>query len=215
MISTFSKKADEIKALVDKHPEDLAQHLADTHKPIYEASPELGQGLQGVAIRGLSFLNQKLPKPNTELPGDRQYEPSIAQKSQWLRYHESVNDPLSALEHIRKGTLSNEHMEALNAVHPNLLKEMQNEMVAQMEPDKVRALPMAVKASVSKFMGSPVTSGLMPQVVQADQANFAIMGAMKQAEQAGQGKTTLGGLSKLDGSKRAATETQSLEEESD
>jgi hypothetical protein len=148
-----------------------------------------------------------------ELPGDAPWEPNKTQQASFMKHYDAVNDPLSVLDHVKNGTLSNEHMEALQAVHPGLLQNLQDQVSQQMSPSNMKSLSYSKKVALSKFLGSPVDSSLTPQSVMANQANYAPKNAA-QAMQKGQ-KSTQEGMSKLNLGSRSTTEIETDESDAD
>ncbi len=213
MQNEYQKKSNKVLELAALPPEQLVNTLSKHNSDLSQVAPNLAPAIHAVAVKGINFLHSKLPKPNQEFLGDDQWKPSKSQQAQWLHYHEAVNNPISILSHIKEGTLSNNHLEALNTVHPELMNEMKQKVMEQMNPKAMKKLNYSSKISLSKFLGQPLTGSLIPQVIQADQAVYASQGAPTAPAGAPKRKgSTLGGLAKLDLGKRAATETHELEE---
>ena len=209
--ASFEKNVKRIQAMATD-PQALSDHLEKTTKNLFEAAPNISQGLHNATVAGVQFLNSKIPKPNTQLPLGQDWEATKSQKAQFNRYFQAVDDPIAVLKQVKDGSLSSEAMEALQAVHPDLLKEMQHKVIENMSAKSAKNINYATKIAVSKFIGSPVVESLMPQVIMLDQANFA-MPPGQAAAGAPRRKSSESGLEKIDLSKRTATETQELEEE--
>ena len=211
-IDKYDKLSTQIHKLSSLPPEKQIEHFASVNKDLSKVAPSLAVHLNSIGMNGLQYLHNKLPKPNVEFAGEDAYEPSKSQKTQWLDHYAAVNDPISALDHIKNGTLTSQHMEALNMVHPALLDDMKQKVMEQMTPKNMKGLPYSTKIALSKFMGAPAHGSLLPQVIANDQMNYAqpqvaASGTPKRVE-----KSSLGGLSKLNVAKRSATETQEMEE---
>jgi len=217
-IDKYNKLSQQVHSLASLPPEKQMEHFANLHKDVARVSPDIAAHLSVTGQRGLMFLHDKLPKPSIEFMGEDAYEPSNAQKSQWLNYHEAVNDPIGALERVKDGTLTGQHVEALAAVHPELLQHMQQRVMENMTPKNMKTVPYNTKIALSKFLNKPVSTSMLPGAVMTDQQNFAASQVQPQAPQGtpkrGQ-KSTLGGLSKLNVAERAATQTEDLESEPD
>jgi hypothetical protein len=127
-------------------------------------------------------------------------------------YYDTVNDPISVLSHVKKGTLRNEHIETLGAVYPHLYDEMKKKVTEHMDPEKAKSLPYGTKVSLAKFMGQPMDASMTPQSIMSNQA--ALTGPRLGSQGAGSsGRATLGGLKDLSQGKRTATETDRLEDD--
>jgi hypothetical protein len=214
MKSEYEKKAAPIRELVSMEPNRLAEHMADTHKVLSAVAPTIAAHVNATALRAISFLNSKMPKPTFEAPGSPEFEPSPSQQAAFLHYHEMVNKPISVLQHVKDGTLSSHHMEALQAVHPDLLQEMQSKVMENATPKNMEKLSYPKKIALSKFLGQPMDQSMLPGVIFSNQAGFAqpqqqVAGATKPK------KPTQSGLNKLDTAKLAETETTHLEDEND
>ena len=211
-MSKYKVRSKPIRELAQNpDPSVMADALSKNTEDIQGAAPNIAQSLKIAGSRAINYLHSKMPKPTQEMIGDADYEAPLAQQTKWLDLHNMVSDPVSALDHIRNGTLTNDHMDALNNVHPELLQEMQQKVMENMQPDQVKGLPTTTKIALSKFLGQPIASNLTPQAVMSNQASYQTSQAP--AMQAQNQKSTLGGLSKLDLGARSATETQDLEEE--
>jgi hypothetical protein len=110
---------------------------------------------------------------------------------------------------IKHGFLSSETLEALQTVHPQLLQEMQQEVMSHMEPTQIRGMNYSAKIALSKFLGHPLDASLSPQAIMSNQTVF--MTRNQSRAQSGQGKTTQGGLKELDLGSRSASETSQAE----
>jgi hypothetical protein len=213
MSDSYNKKSEKIRELANLPPDQLMNHLATTHAKLSEAAPGIAPQVNNVAVNGINFLNSKLPKPVTEFPGDEDLEPSKSQKEQWLQYHDSVNDPLKTLEHVKNGTLNSHHLEALQAVHPDLLHEMQQKVMENATPKNMKNLDYSTKIAVSKFLGSPMHQSMMPGVIFSDQSQFNLNPATQAAGTPQRKGVSEAGMQKMNVAKRTATQTQQLEEE--
>ncbi len=210
----FAKESAKIRQLASLSPESLMDHIAKGNRTLTDVAPNLSGPMQATAMKGMQYLHSKLPGPATEFMGSDEYEPSKSQKSDWLKQHEAVNDPIGALEHVKNGTLTQAHMEALNAVHPELLQNMREQVAENMDTKSMKNLPYSTKIALSKFLGQPQDQSLVPGVVTADQATFAQQ-APGQSAGSPAPKSSKSGLDKLTLSKRSETETQATDSDLD
>jgi hypothetical protein len=119
---------------------------------------------------------------------------------------------VNSLKEVAAGTLTNETMEALTAVHPQLLQEMREQVLSNMKLEKAKVLPYAQKIALSKFLGQPLDANLLPQAIQANQASFNLQLSQQSAPKEGR-KTNSGGLGKIKLSTRTATMSDKSEDE--
>jgi hypothetical protein len=121
----------------------------------------------------VQFLNSKIPQPlNHQYADNDDWEPSDTQKSKFLEYYKTVDDPVGAMRQIKNGGLTNEAMESLNNVYPSLLDDMRTKLMEHMDIDKVRKMTMGQQIALSKFMGQPLTTSLSPQALASNQSSF-------------------------------------------
>jgi hypothetical protein len=199
-----TKKLNEFSA----NPMSLPDHLAQGTDAFYHAAPNITQALHSSTMAQISFLSQKMPRPTMQTMMGSEWKPTPSQKAQFMRYYSTVHDPIGALKQVRDGALTNETMEALQAVHPKLLSEMRQKVAENIDHDKARSLGYAQKISLSKFMGEPMDNGLVPGILLSNQTAMAAPSPQAQ-EQARFSKSQMA-KSKTPG--LYATATQKLEQ---
>jgi hypothetical protein len=195
------------------NPQSMMDHMSDNTDTLHQAAPNITQGIQNTLVQGTQFLQSKLPQAKSQLPLSASWEPSTAQKNQFAKYYNAVDQPVSALKQVQSGLLDNETMEALQAVHPQLLSEMRQSVIKNMKIDQAKELSYAKKLALAKFLGQPLDESMLPQAIQANQMIFN-----PPPPPAPQGKplgpkTRLGGLKNLKASSRTSTSTNRQEEE--
>lgn len=210
------EKYDEITSRIKElagNPDALSSHIQNNVTGINEVMPDISQAVGNHMARSVSYLNSKIPKSFGDLPLAPKWEPSEAQKQQFERHYNAVNNPTDVLHQIASGEISSESMEALRSVHPDLLANMQSKLRQQIKPDIAEKLPHHVKRGLSMFMGSPLENSDIPGVKLSNQIVFQAQQQVKQAQnQQLVGKTTQKGLDKLQVSSREATRTQKEED---
>lgn len=209
-MSNFEKASSQISEIAN-HPDlnVMANRLSQSVQGMEGVAPNISQSLQTTGTKAIQYLNAKMPKPVSELAGDPQFKASKSEQRKWMESHGVVNDPVSALDHLRHGTLTQNHMEALAQVHPELLDEMRQKVMEHMDPKRLNKIPSSTKAALGLFLGSPISQASTPRAIQANQAIFQM--SAPQAPQGKGSKSTLGGLRSLKIGERAASETTNLE----
>lgn len=201
----FKKAKDSVDNMA-QNPSGGMDHMVAQTGSLDRTMPNVVQGIHSTAINAAQFLNSKLPKPATNMPLSAKYEPSDAEKSKFLRYYNAVNDPVSVLADIRHGALSNESMEALQAVHPDLLADMRKKLAGELSSKKEAAYPAAVKLAIGKFMGSPMSPSMTPAAIMANQAS--LNGPQLGSQQAPKMSQRRGTMKALNISELSATRTR-------
>lgn len=207
------KKVTERINQLSRDPSSLSDHIEGVINPMANVAPNISQSLAKSMAGSIQFLSSKVPQPADTLPLSRKYEPTEAQKRTFSEYYNAVDNPISALGQVKNGTLTGQTMEALQAVHPQLLQEMRQKMTAQFKPDQVRDLPNGTKLAISKFMGQPLDENMIPQVMAATQAAFQSPSLSQQGIPKQRGRGGLGAMKNLKKSGRIATRTTQEQEE--
>lgn len=199
----YNQKVDRIKELA-QNPDTLSAQISGHVDGVSKHLPQVSQGITNSIAQSAAFLNSKVPRPSIDLPLSPDWKPSIAQKQKFDRYYMAVQNPIGSLKQIKHGTLTLETMEALKATHPELLHHMQQQLKFNLNPAASRKLSPAVKRSLSMFLEMPLDNGQLQSVMAANQATF-MMPTQRPSEQGiMQGKTTQGGLGKLNIASRVA-----------
>ena len=204
MHSDYNKNAKKVSEYANNQ-QKLIDDLNTHTESLYANAPNITQGVINTMMSSMNFLNSKLPKPNNELPLSAKWEPTNSQKASFNRYFNAVSNPVSVLDDIKTGTLSNETMEALQTVHPHLLQDMQMKVMEKMVPGKYENMGYATKISLSKFLQQPLEESMIPQVLASNQV--ALQSPVNQPGQQMVGKPTLGGMKEMNMSGRAKTAT--------
>lgn len=172
----YEEKSNQIRQLAGKPAGELIDHLSSLHQGLEAHAPNIVPHIQAAAANAISFLNSKLPAGGNELIQDAPPQVSKAHKQAWLDLHKTVDNPVSVLEHVNRGTLNKHHLEALTAVYPDLHQEMVQKIQEQLGNAKAKgkSLPYQKRVAISKFIGQPLDSTMTSQSMQA------IMGAASQ-----------------------------------
>lgn len=170
---SFKSRADRISKL-SKDPDLMSDQMSHHTNGIMDAAPNISNGIHKTLVTGVQFLASKLPKQQDQFLLSQKIEPSEAAKNKFNRYYDAVDNPVSALKQVKNGSLSNETMEALTAVYPQMLNHMRQTVIHEMNPEKARNLPYAQKLALSKFLGQPLDASMTPMAIQANQAALAM-----------------------------------------
>ncbi len=196
----YNKASERIQDL--SNPHELINHLDKNMGVLKDALPNIAPFMTANVQRGIQFLQSKIPQPASQLPLDGKFEATPDQISKFGEYYNTVNDPIRALKQIKQGTLSNETMETLTTVYPQLLHEMRVSLTGNM--GKAKGMPYTTKIALAKFMGQPLDSFQMPHSMLANQA--AINSPAKSLQNSAQQmKPTVGGMKEMKMSRNAST----------
>lgn len=197
---------------LSSNPDLMMNHMADNTQDLHQAAPQTSQSMSTAMVQAVGFLQSKIPQAKNSFPLSPPFKPTKQQINQFSKYYAAVNNPLEALKQVNAGTLNNETMEALQAVHPQLLSEMRQKVIENMNLEKAKNLDYSKKLSLAKFLGQPLDASMTPQAIQSNQNVFNPPPAAPQPAQK-KPRTNLGGLKNLKQAKRTATTTQRDEED--
>lgn len=167
----FQKRTDDLRQWQD--PKKVVDRLELATRGGYIAAPATMAALQKISMRGLRFLSMKIPAQlRTTMPFDAPHMPSMSEVNRFDRYYDAVEKPLSVLDELAGGTVSDESIEAVQEVYPQLFGEMQKEVISTIatrlqKPDSV--VPYQQRIALSKFLGQPLTASLLPENIAANQ----------------------------------------------
>lgn len=208
----YEKRMDEVSNTL-ANPEALVERLTRALKPVLDAAPGIGQGIQETIQRALQFLYDKAPKdpsPGKILsPKLRRYRPSDSEVAQWERYVAAIEKPMTVLDDFRHGRVSYEGVEAIRAVYPKSFQEITGQLtehLAELRED----LPYKKRLQVSILFGVPVESAMEPAFLAYMQQLHAQSAASDAAADGGAVRTTAGALGKISHANQVQTDTQRL-----
>lgn len=207
----YDKVVKNIKNLAD-NPAGIMDHLVHHVGDLNQSLPNVTQGIHNTSIAALSYLNSKMPRAANSFPLAVNYRPSDAEKSKFMRYYNAVNNPIGVLDQVKHGTLTNEALDALQHVHPQLLQQMQQQVVGEVKKLDHAKISYAVKMSVAKFLGTPLDSSMTPQVIQSNQAS---LNAPQQGDSSAAPTGRKGSMKALNLAQPVKTQTQDDESDTD
>lgn len=205
----FDESTANVKRL-SSNPDAMADHLSHSTVALSHSAPHITQGIQSTIARGVQFLAGKVPPSKSPYLLSSDYEPSDAEKQKFGRYLTAVNNPLSAMADVKKAQLSPETMEALQAVHPDLLQDMRRAVMQNFSAEKAKSLTPAQRAALSAFLGQPIDDTLTAQTAARNQAVFAQPNISQQSTPKPT-RATLGGMKQLKAAERAGTRSEAEE----
>lgn len=144
------------------NPVALATATNDVAGPFRTVSPEIHEAFSQKMQQAIHYLNDSLPKPpGPPLPfSPNDWEPTAKQKMAFHDRAEVVANPMRAVEHMVKGTLSSDHIHALANVYPEIYTDMRNSILEFSAHHPDVKLPMAERRSVSQFLGTPLDASM-------------------------------------------------------
>lgn len=174
--SLFTKRVQQL-ATLQSNPMMVADKVQQSLGPVESAAPRVMQQATTTALRGLDFLSSKLPpsridpysvQPQLQAPT----RASDAEISRFMRYTQAVDDPLIVLREAKTGTLTRDHVEAVQAVYPKLYDEIRSSVFRSLVDSKTE-IPYQRKIQLGILLDLPTDKTLSPDFIGAVQATFS------------------------------------------
>jgi len=123
--------------------------------------------------RAVDFLSSKIPKHSMPVNpfSKRIYEPSTQEMYKFKKYLEAVQNPLVVMQHLQKGQISREGVEAISFVYPELYIEMQGNVFKQLE--KSQDIDYQQRLQLGILMGIPTDRALEPEAIASFQQHYS------------------------------------------
>ncbi|HMF11746.1 MAG TPA: hypothetical protein VKE94_05550 [Gemmataceae bacterium] len=156
-----------------------ASHLATVSgavAPLAPHAPQVTNAFERAALRATSFLASKIP-PGHQDTGALQpkfAKPRVtdAEQAKFLRYVQAVHDPLAVLQDMKSGSITNEQIEALRSVYPELYGEVRQEVMAALHAPKAKQLSYGEEQRIKRLFG--IQSPEDKQMTKLMQDNFQV-----------------------------------------
>lgn len=167
----------------------LAGDVSQQTATLNDHAPGTASAAHAFAARVVSHLGTKLPQdsgPRQLL--DPKFEPSRTELAAYNRHHEvAQRGPVAVLEHMARGSLHPDHVEASAAMYPRLHAEAQ-QLVAERLAEHLAAkkhLPKAVRGPLGMFLGSDLEHATTPGAILSAQLAYQSAPAQQQGKPAG------------------------------
>ena len=180
----FEKQSAKVRELAERGPA-LQQELQQELSLLSNRAPTVHAQALAVQQRALDYLTKHMPGAATPHPFGIAPSVSRSDAEQWLRRARAVEDPISLLDDMAKGTLSRDAVEAVQEVYPELFSEIQAkvlEQVAELDAQGKRP-PYEKRKQLGVLLDIQTDVTLDPGLIAQMQAGYA-----QQGQQQGPGK---------------------------
>lgn len=199
----FEKISNKLQSVI-QNPEIMYNKMNVLTSDLYKIAPNIAIQTALSSIRAAQFLSSKLPVQPPSSLFSEPLKPSTTDIDTFNRYKQIVIDPLAIFNHIKDGTLTHEHMEAISTVHPKIFEQMQRSVMDELiNNGKGKDLSYSKKLILSMFTGQDLTNSLKPQNIAMSQSILAA-----QPTPSKQGARS---YSKIDKSSQLLTDNQKVE----
>ena len=176
---------------LDKRLQDLQkdpQKLYESNGDLAHYMPEHDQALAQNISNITSVLNLARPAPKPENPLDRPMPVTKQQKADYNRLLSIAQNPLSVLDHVKRGTITPTDIAGMSMMYPSLYKrlvtDLNNHMIDVISKGEI--IPYQTRMGMSMFMAKSLDTTLTPEGIRnaqpeqlQDQAQQAMMKAPK------------------------------------
>lgn len=184
-IYTASGSAAQRRAKYDKvstsvrnaQPDAVAENVGRHLDALASYAPNTSSAVSQTAVRGLMFLQSKLPPPiaNTKSLTPQFENPnrmvSDIDINNFMHYAEAVNDPLAVIGLLAKGKGTKRHVEALKEVYPGIYGQLLNQVTVSMaNASRPPNYEETIKLGV--LYDTPTTMAMTPESQKAIQSTF-------------------------------------------
>jgi hypothetical protein len=196
---------------IASNPQKLIDHISDNTEALSQVAPKTAESAQATMTRAIQFLQSKLPGANTpQKPLSQPYKPSDTELSKWHKYYSAIENPTGILQSVATGNLVPEQIEAVSAVTPKIMQEMQSSVMDQMSKhlSQKKTIPYKTKLSLSLFMGEDLVNSLNPVNMLSNQNMLATATQAKDESQDNSGRISKPAIGKMKQSNRFLTPMQ-------
>lgn len=139
---TFKKQS---KAVMDavSDPQALIDNSSKAFQSLSVHAPKIAAALSQKAVMGASFLYEKMPKnpfDGEQLFSNKNWKPSDYEISKWMKYVNTVEDPMGAFKDLKQGRLTIEQAETIKTVFPEMYQETVQNIMEEL-PNSKEELP--------------------------------------------------------------------------
>ncbi len=183
----FKDRARQIHAATANMGEGIRATVDNELGDIPADFPRLSSALTNGLTRGALFLESKLPSSyRAAAPGaiGRSTRPVADHDiAKFARYWSAVNNPVTVLHDMALGIVTDEQIEAIRTVYPELhvkLSERLLERAAELDAAGER-LPIQTRLQIGRFVGVQIEPAFRPSVLELlDQARQGAVDARQQ-----------------------------------
>lgn len=165
-------------------PATTGARLTEGVHAIAPHAPMLAQAVTETQMRAIQYLYEKAPKDDnavSEGPFSQGYQPADWEIAAWERCAAAVQDPLSVLDELEHGTVTQEAVEALQAVYPALYEDVRVQLTKQITETKTN-VPYFDRIQLSDLFGVDLDNSLDPAFVNAVQNGYVQAAAAQQSQ---------------------------------
>jgi len=205
----FEKQQKEVTEAIS-NPEAMADKISASFSGLGKFAPKMAEAATYKATMAVSFLYEKMPKnpmAQENIFSNKQWKPSDFEVSKWMKYVNTVEDPMSAFKDLKKGRMSMEQAETLKTIYPQLYGEATRMFMEEL-PKLKEELPYQKRVQLGVLFDLPTDPSLKPEFVAQMQLSHAQATQQEAQKQQSQNGVSASRADKLNFSEKAMTNTQ-------
>jgi hypothetical protein len=184
-------KKEALKELVENitmyvsNPDALQNNVAELLEGYSSfGAPETSEKVGAKMMHSIVYLYQTMPKTwKQSNPFNPQpFIPSDADVAKFERKLSVLMDPFSVLDDLQTGTITADHMEALNTLYPKIYESMRMRFLQQAMEREVK-VPYGLRMKLALFLGADIEESIQPQKLLGLQSSFYQQGQQAQPGQ--------------------------------
>jgi hypothetical protein len=201
----YAARSKELRELTEYTPDGSVQmrpaqriKLADKLDGIRAVDPITADRIETKAAAKIEWLSKQLPRrPDIGGAGigPDNWRPSDLEMRSWARKVHAADDPLGVFERALHGAVTPEDVQAMTAVHPEMLRDWGNQVSTQLPALRTR-LSHQKRLALSMLTGIPVEPAMHPQVLAVLQGQFTDEPGSEGGTQAPRAQPAFGSVSK-------------------
>jgi hypothetical protein len=167
-----------------KKPAQKVPGILQDNDPIAHHLPEQNMLLTTAKGRISNYLSSIKPSPPHGTFAFDAAPDQTQQKKSYNRALDIANHPLSILDEIKQGTIEPEHLKHFNSMYPDLGRSLQQAVTKRISEAQLNGEKPSfhIRQGMSMLMGTPLSSELTPQNIQAAQAVFQMQSSSQQPQ---------------------------------
>jgi hypothetical protein len=150
-------------ASLSTDPTKVQRKIAEAVEPIHRDAPTVAMAASAKAAATVAYLHDKAPKPPvpaSPFEPPVQWKPNATQRKDFKTRVATALDPFIAIDALGDGTLTQAHIETLQALTPSLFAEMRNRIASYAASGNAKPLPYAERLRLSMLTGAPLDRSL-------------------------------------------------------
>lgn len=161
------EKLDKSLKKIQINPESLMNQQSSVQHYL----PDHAQALDQSKAQAVQYLNSIRPNLDKKAPLDSAPPPSSTQTSKYNNALKIAQQPLIILDKAKQGTLTNDDMQALGSMYPNLYNRIKEKVSSQLieHRNSGEMVPYKTRIGLSMLLAQPLDSSMQPISIQSTQ----------------------------------------------